>query len=182
MLFQAFGGWEIEPVQMALLCQRAENEFVGMNCGIMDQYASSVGQQDTVLLLDCRSITSQAKPFAPGVQVMACDTRSERRLLDSEYDERRWQCEQGVAILSKAYPEVQSLRDVTLQQLDEHKTDLAKVVYDRCRFVIEENQRVLAIADAIASGEHADSGQLMLESFQGARDLYEIVSDEMIAM
>jgi galactokinase len=182
VLFEELGDWSLDPVRRALLCQRAENEFVGMNCGIMDQYASSVGKVDTVLLLDCRSLTSQAKPFAPGVQVIACDTRAERSLVDSEYHERRSQCEQGVAVLAKAYPEIQSLRDVSLQQLDEHKSDVDAVVYKRCRFVIEENQRVLAIAEAVSCGDHARAGEMMLDSFQGADDLYEIVSDEMIAM
>jgi len=182
VLFETLADWSLDPVKRALLCQRAENEFVGMNCGIMDQYASSAGKQDTVLLLDCRSITSQAKPFAPGVHVIACDTRAERSLLDSEYHERRSQCEQGVATLANTYADIQSLRDVSLQQLDEHRAELDTVVYNRCRFVIEENQRVLAVAEAVSRGDHVHAGQMMLESFQGAHDLYEIVSDEMIAM
>jgi galactokinase len=182
VLFETLGDWELDPVQMAILCQRAENEFVGMNCGILDQYSSTMGKVGNVLLLDCRSITSETKPVAPGVQVMICDTRAERALVGSEYSERRAQCEEGVRILSGFYPLVKSLRDVTLEQLAAHKADLDPVVYRRCHFIIQENQRVLDIADALAAGHHISAGGLASDSFAGARDEYEIVSSEMIAM
>jgi len=181
-LFQTLADWRVDPVQKAILCQRAENEFVGLNCGIMDQYSSAMGEEGKVLLLDCRSITSETKPIAPGVQVMICDTRAERALTGSEYPERRAQCEQGVRILKEFYPEIKSLRDASLEQVRAHKADLDPIVYNRCHFIVEENQRVLDIADALAAGEHYKAGQLAVESFRGARDLYEIVSREMIAM
>ncbi len=182
VLFRTLGGWTIDPVQMALLCQRAENEFVGMNCGILDQYSSAMGVKNSVLLLDCRSITSETRPIAPGVQVMICDTRAERALTGSEYPERRAQCEKGTRVLGGFYPEIKSLRDATLDQLRKHQSDMDPVIYRRCHFIIEENQRVLDIAEALASGDHQEIGNLALESFKGARDLYEIVSSEMIAM
>ncbi len=181
-LFQALADWQVDPVQKAILCQRAENEFVGLNCGILDQYSSAMGEEGRVLLLDCRSITSETKPIAPGVQVMICDTRAERALTGSEYPERRAQCEEGAFVLGEFYPEIKSLRDASLEQVQAHEADLDPVVYKRCHFIVEENQRVLDIADALAVGEHHKAGQLAVESFQGARDLYEIVSDEMIAM
>ena len=181
-LFQALADWQVDTVQKAILCQRAENEFVGMNCAILDQYSSAMGEEGKVLLLDCRSITSETKPIAPGVQVMICDTRAERALTGSEYPERRAQCEQGACILGGFYPEIKSLRDASLEQVQLHKADLDPVVYKRCHFIVEENQRVLDIADALATGQHQKAGQLAVESFQGARDLYEIVSKEMIAM
>jgi galactokinase len=182
VLFEALGDWRIDPVQMALLCQKAENEFVGMNCGILDQYSSVMGQEGSVLLLDCRSLTSETRPIAPGLKVMICDTRAERALTGSEYPERRAQCEQGAHILSGFYPAVKSLRDVTLEQLQAHKADMELVVYKRCKFILEENQRVLALASALAAGNQVEIGRLAVQSFQGARDLYEIVSREMIAM
>jgi galactokinase len=182
VLFEALSGWQIDPVRMALLCQKAENEFVGMNCGILDQYSSAMGQEGNVLLLDCRSITSETRPIAPGVQVMICDTRAERALTGSEYPERRAQCEKGARILSTFYPEIKSLRDATLEQLQSHVADLEPVVYNRCKFIIEENQRVLAIASALEAGDHAEIGRLAVQSFRGAHDLYEIISGEMIAM
>jgi galactokinase len=181
-LISALSGQEIDPVIIAKMCQRAENEFVGMNCGILDQYTSAMGQKGSTLLLDCRSITHQIKPIAPGITVMICDTRAERALTGSEYPERRAQCEQGALILSGFYPEVKTLRDANLKQLQAHKLDLDPVVYRRCHFIIEENQRVLAMAEALVSGNHAEAGRLANESFTGARYLYEIVSHEMIVM
>jgi galactokinase len=182
VLFEALGDWQIDPVQKALLCQRAENQFVGMNCGILDQYSSAMGQDGNVLLLDCRTLSSKTSPIAPGVQVIICDTRAERALTGSEYPERRAQCEQGVHILSGFYPQVKSLRDVTLEHLQAHITDLDPIVYKRCKFIIQENQRVLDMASALASGDQTEIGRLALKSFEGARDLYEIVSYEMNAM
>ena len=181
-LFSAISNLNVDPVVIAKMTQRAENEFVGLNCGILDQYSSAMGQANSVLLLDCRSITSVIKPIAPGVEVMICDTRAERSLTGSEYDERRAQCEEGVGILAGFYPNIRALRDVTLEQVQTHKNDLPPIVYKRCHFIVEENQRVLAIAEALAVGDHTQAGLLMNESFQGARDLYEIVSAEMIAM
>jgi len=182
VLFEALGDWQIDPVQRALLCQRAENQFVGMNCGILDQYSSVMGREGSVLLLDCRSITSETRPIAPGVQVMICDTRAERALTGSEYPERRAQCEQGARILSGFCPEIKSLRDATLEDLHAHIAHLDPVVYKRCKFIIEENRRVLDIARALVAGDDAEIGCLAVKSFEGARDLYEIVSCEMIAM
>jgi len=181
-LFAHISELRIEPVTVAKLCQRAENEFVGMNCGILDQYSSTMGSANNVLLLDCRTITHMTKPIAPGIQVMVCDTRAERALTGSEYPERRAQCEEGVRILAGFYPGILSLRDVSLEQVQAHKSDLDPVVYNRCRFIVEENQRVLDIANALAAGEHHRAGELANKSFQGARDLFEIVSEEMFAM
>ena len=181
-LFNMLGDLNIDPVQMALLCQRAENEFVGLNCGILDQYSSAMGRAGCVLLLDCRKLTSQTKPLADGIRVVVCDTRAKRELTGSEYSERRGQCEEGVRILTGFYPGVQALRDVDLEQLESHRAALAGVVYRRCRFIIEENQRVLDIADALARGDRKHISSLMTASYVGARDLYEISCDEMEMM
>jgi galactokinase len=181
-LLASLSGQDIDPLIIAKMAQRAENEFVGMNCGILDQYSSVMGQEGRMLLLDCRSITHQAKPIAPGLLMMICDTRAERALTGSEYPERRAQCERGAKILSGFYPEIRTLRDATLDQLQAHKNDLDPVVYKRCHFIIQENQRVLHTAQALASGNHVEAGRLANESFAGARDLYEVVSTEMIAM
>lgn len=178
----ALGDLDIDPVLMAKLCQRAENEFVGMNCGILDQYSSAMGKVNSVILLDCRSISHEIKPIAPGIQVMICDTRARRELTGSEYPERRAQCEQGVRDLAGFYSGIHSLRDVSLNQLHAHKDDLDPVVFNRCKFIIEENQRVLDISKALATGNHEAVGQLALNSYEGARYLFEIVSDEMNAM
>jgi galactokinase len=182
VLFDTLAVLNMDPVRMALLCQRAENEFVGMNCGILDQYSSAMGRTGSVLLLDCRDLSSQTKPLADGIRVVICDTRAKRELTGSEYPERRAQCEEGVRILSGFYPGIWALRDVDLEQLESHKVDLPGVVYRRCRFIIEENQRVVDIADALTDGNREQILALMAASYAGARDLYEISSDEMEMM
>jgi len=182
VLFRAMGGWEIDPVQMALLCQRAENEFVGMNCGILDQYTSVMGQAGCALLLDCRNLTGQPVTLPDGVQVVICDTQAERELTGSEYGERRAQTEEGAQLLARFYPGVTALRDVTLEQFLEHEAVLPPLVARRCRFVIEENERVLQLAERLPTNDQTAICILMTTSYEGARDLYEIVSSEMAAM
>jgi len=182
VLFRTIGGWEIDPVQMALLCQRAENEFVGMNCGILDQYTSVMGQAGCALLLDCRNLTSKPVTLPDDVQVVICDTQAERELTGSEYGERRAQTEEGARLLARFYPEVTALRDVTLEQFLEHETDLPPVVARRCRFVIEENERVLRLAERLPTDDRTAICALTTTSYKGARDLYQIVSPEMAAM
>ena len=182
VLFRALGDLEIDPVQMALLCQRAENEFVGMNCGILDQYSSAMGRAGSVLLLDCRDLSSKTKPLAGGIQVVVCDTRAQRELTGSEYPERRAQCEEGVRILANFYPGIQALRDLSIEQLEFHKATLPGMVYRRCRFIIEENQRVLDMADALTAGGRDQISVLAAASYAGARDLYEISCEEMELM
>jgi galactokinase len=181
-LLQALGGWTIEPVQMALLCQKAENVFVGMNCGILDQYTSVLGRARHALLLDCRDLSSQPVTVPEDIQVVICDTCAKRELTGSEYGERRAQCEQGVRLLARRYPGIQALRDVTIEQFEVYGAELPPVVAKRCRFVIEENARVLALADVVPQGEREAVRELMVASYEGARDLYEIGSDEMEAM
>jgi len=182
VLFRDLGGWAIEPLQVALLCQRAENSFVGVNCGILDQYTSVHGRDGCAVLLDCRHLTGQATAIEPGIQVVICDTRFKRELSGSEYAERRAQCEQGAAILAGHHPEIRTLRDASLDQLDAHAGDLPDVVRRRARFIIEENRRVLDLAGALSAGDRAAIGALAAASFAGARDLYEISVPAMESM
>ena len=145
--FRLAGGFEIDAVEMALLGQRAENEFVGVPCGILDQYSSALGLEGCSLLLDCRDLSSRAVPIAEGIAVVICDTRAERNLAGTEYRSRRAQCEEGVRILQGAYPEISALRDVSMAQFEAGAADLPDVVAKRCRFIVEENQRVLDLAE-----------------------------------
>lgn len=181
-LFRTLGGWAIEPVQLALLCQKAENTFVGVNCGILDQYTSALGQAGHAILLDCRHLSSEAVAIDPGIRVVIGNTAARRALTGSEYPERRAQCEQGAARLAAWYPGVKTLRDVTLDQLAARLADLSETVARRARFIIEENQRVLALAKALPAGDVAAIRQLTTDSFAGARDLYEISIPAMEAM
>ncbi|MCK5428269.1 MAG: galactokinase [Anaerolineales bacterium] len=182
VLFDHLGDLNINPVDIAKLCQRAEREFVGMNCGILDQYSSAMGKAGQVLLLDCRYIRSETRPIAGDLQVVVCDTRAPRALTGSEYPERRAQCEQGARLLSQFYPEIKTLRDASLEQLDAQKNDMPEVVARRCRFIIQENQRVLDMAEALAEPDYDQIGWLAGESFAGARDLYQISCNEMEKM
>jgi galactokinase len=168
--------WDIDPVRSALLCQRAENDFVGMNCGVLDQYSSTLGQAAHSLLLDCRKLTHRTTSLPDDLQVVICDTRVKRELTGSEYGERRAQCEEGVLRLADFYPGVTHLRDLTLEQLIEHEADLPEVVAKRCRFIIEENLRVLEMAEALSADDRAAIRGLTEASYAGARDLYEIVA------
>ncbi len=182
LLFTALGSLSIDPVRMAILCQRAENEFVGMNCGILDQYTSALGRPGGALLLDCRSITSETIPLAAGYQVVICDTRAPRALTGSEYPQRRAQCEAGVRLLSAFYPGIESLRDVSLARFEAREANLPPLIARRCRFVIEESQRAQDLAAALPAGDGRVIGSLMAASFAGARELYSIISPEMEAM
>ncbi len=181
-LFQVTCGVTLTPVQTAVLCQCAENTFVGVNCGILDQYTSAAGQAGHAILLDCRDLTHQAAAIPASIRVVICDTRARRELTGSEYPQRRAQCEAGAARLAQYYPGVRALRDVTLDQLLAHAADLDEVVLRRCRFIVEENQRVLDLAEALPANDRARIDALTAASFAGARDLYEICSPEMLAM
>ncbi len=182
VMFQLVSGFRIDPVQLALIGQQAENKFVGVNSGILDQYSSALGQAGCTLLLDCKQLTSRHVPIAPGLQVVICDTRARRTLAGTEYGERRAQCEQGVRLLQQWYPDITALRDVTLEQFNAHEKDLPYIVAKRCRFIIEENQRVLDLAEALTAGNAACLQPLFAASYAGARDLYEIGAPAMEAM
>lgn len=182
LMFQQLGEWDIDPLAFALLCQRAENQFVGVNCGILDQFSSVFGRAGCALLLDCRQLTGEPVPLHESMGIVICDTRAKRELRGSEYSMRRAQCEQGVQLLKEFYPQICALRDVSLAQLDAHQGDLPEPVIRRCRFVIEENERVLGTRRVLPTGAHDAIRALTDGSFAGARDLYEIVSPEMERM
>ncbi len=174
--------WQVGPVDTALLCQRAENEFVGVNSGILDQYSSAMGKAGHALLLDCRHLTSSNASVPEDVQIVICDTKATRELSGSEYGDRRAQCEEGVQILSEFYPEITALRDLSLEQFAVHEVDLPPIVAKRCRFIIEENQRVLDLAEALSADDRTAISELTAASYRGARDLYEIGAPAMEAM
>jgi galactokinase len=173
MVFRALGGWELSGERIAQLCQRAENEYVGMNCGILDQFSSCLGRAGCALLLDCRDLSTRPVHLAEGIRVAICDTKSPRELVGGEYGARRARCEAGAAMLGVA-----ALRDATMAQAASLSGDVRK----RCEFIVGENERVLAMADALAVGDRGAIRRLCAESFAGARDLYEICSPSMLTM
>lgn len=176
-VFQQLGGWRLAPLETARLCQRAENRFVGVNCGILDQFTSCMGRQGCALLLDCRDLSSRPVAVADDLRVVICDTRSKRELAGSEYGERRAQCEHGARLLGAG-----ALREVDAARFQQHEHRLPPDVARRCRFIIEEHARVLELADALPGGDRAAIRRLTAGSFEGARLLYQISSPAMEAM
>ena len=178
----ANSGLKIDNRELALLCQRAENEFVGARVGIMDQFISLFGQAQKALLLDCRSLEFKLLPLPDNVRLIICNTMVKHELASSAYNERRAQCEEGVRHLARFFANVRALRDVTLEQLEQHRSGLSEVVYRRCRHVITENARVLAAGDALEQHDLPYFGTLMGESHLSLRDDYEVSSDELDLM
>ncbi len=173
--FQGLTGFEMDPVDMALLCQRAENEFVGMNCGIMDQFIAILGRKGHALLIDCRSLEYELVPIpADGHKFVICDTRVPRELVDSEYNTRRAQCEEAVRLLQQRLPEIKALRDVTVADLEAHGSLLPEQVRKRARHVVTENQRVLDTVGALKRGDLAGVGHLLTESHASHKCDYEV--------
>ncbi len=169
-------------VQIAKAAQHAENAFVGVNCGIMDQFISTLGEEGNALLIDCRSLEYQRVPFPAGASLVIGNTKASRSLASSAYNERRAQCEEGVAALQVALPGITALRDVTSAQLEAHKELLSPVVYRRCRHVVGENERVAATVQALAAGDLDEVGRLMNASHESLRYDYEVSSDALDAM
>lgn len=178
----ANSGLQVERRELARLCQRAENEFVGARVGIMDQFVSLFGKEQRVLLLDCRSLEFELLPLPDNVRLIICNTMVKHELASSAYNERREQCEAGVKHLSKLLPDIRALRDVTLEQLEKSGSDLPDVVYRRCRHVITENARVLSAAVALQRRDLNSFGELMAESHRSLRDDYEVSCRELDLM
>lgn len=162
-------GLDISQAEIALNGQQAENQFVGCNCGIMDQMISASGKTDHALLLDCRSLETRLIPMPSDLAVLIINSNVRRGLVDSEYNTRRQQCEHA----ARHYG-VKALRDLDLAALEAGKTDLDETSYRRARHVVGENARTLAAADALASGDLVRLGELMAESHTAMRDDFEI--------
>jgi len=178
----ANSGLEIDKRELALLCQRAENEFVGAHVGIMDQFVSLFGHAQKALLLDCRSLEFKLLPLPDNVRLIICNTMVKHELASSAYNERRAQCEEGVRLLSRVYPNVRALRDVSIEQLEQHRSELPEVIYRRCRHVVTENARVIEAGAALERHDLKRFGKLMAESHVSLRDDYEVSADELDLM
>jgi galactokinase len=174
-------GQSIESMQLAKICQRAENVYVGMRCGIMDQFASIHGRAGHAMLLDCRSLEHRFLSLQ-SAQLVICNTMVRHRLAGSEYNLRREQCEQGVQALARIIPGIVALRDVSTELLRQNKETLDELIYRRCRHVVTENERVIAAASALEAGDLPVFGRLMRESHVSLRDDYEVSCDELDLM
>jgi galactokinase len=173
---------EIDRTQLALLCQQAENEFVGARCGIMDQFVASHGKRGQALLLDCRSLEYRPLPLPDDAVLAICNTMVKHSIAKGEYNRRRAECEAGVRALSKYLPQVRALRDVTPENLERYGHDLPEVIVRRCRHVIGENARVLKAATALERGDLPAFGNLMLESHRSLREDFAVSCSELDLM
>lgn len=168
-LWNEISGFGISKQQLALKCQRAENEFVGVNCGSMDQLASALGQESHALFIDTRSLEVTPVPIPSSISLVVCDTGVKRGLVDSAYNERRSECNQACAILEKP-----SLREVTVNELECKKSDLGDLLYRRALHVVTENQRCLDFAEALKSNDLSSMGKLLAQSHESLRNNYEV--------
>jgi len=173
-------GFGLTRMQLAKVGQLAEHNYAGVRCGIMDQFASLHGQKDMLMKLDCRSLEYELVPFQlNGYKVILLDTNVKHTLASSEYNVRRSQCEEGVGVIAKKHPQVQSLRDVTLEMLAEVKDEVSPVVYNRCEYVVKENIRLNTACEALKNGDILLFGSEMYGSHEGLSKFYEVSCDEL---
>lgn len=168
-------GRELPRLEIARLCQRAEREFVGMPCGIMDQYASVFGEEHRAILLDCRSVTHEYVPIPDGVEIVVANTMVKHELGSSAYRQRVAECQEALS----HFPGRESLRDVTLADLERASRQIPETPLARARHVILENQRVLDFLAAARSGDLAAMGRLMVESHRSLQHDYEVSCEEL---
>ncbi len=170
----------LDRLQIAKMAQKAENEYVGLNCGIMDQFASVFAQEGKVIRLDCQTLEYTYFPFRlSGYSLVLCDTTVKHSLATSEYNTRRAECERGVAILKKYYPTITSLRDVTTEQVAHHRLELGDVLYRRCKFITSELLRVLEACESLAEDNAQNLGALMYATHDGLQFDYEVSCPEL---
>ena len=169
--------------EIALLGQRAENRFVGMNCGIMDQFISLHGEKDHALFLDCRTLEYRMVPLpSDTVRVVICNTMVKHELGSSEYNKRRAECEKGVQLMQADDSGIKALRDVSLEQFHNVESRLPQIVRKRCRHVISENDRTLQSVEALKNNQLSRFGELMNASHDSLRDDYEVSCTELDTM
>ncbi len=182
VFLQKTSGFELPDLDLVKAAQSAENQFVEVNCGIMDQYASYLSKAGHALLIDCKSLKCGWVPMKGPVKVVVCDTRVKRTLANSAYNDRRKECERGLRALNARLPAVQSLRHLTLEDLKKHQGLLDPVALKRVRHVVTENQRVLDAVAALEKGDYQAMGRLMVESHESLKNDYEVSCRELDVM
>ncbi|MBI4789299.1 MAG: galactokinase [Chloroflexi bacterium] len=175
--FQAFGGFSISQVETAQLCQKVENEFLGVQTGIMDQFISALAKAGHALLIDCRDLSYQHVPMPQGATVVVCDTTKRRGLVTSKYNTRRAECEEAARLMGVAL-----LRDVSPTDLGRFETDMPPTVAKRARHVVAENARVLEAVAAMKQNNLPTFGTLMNQSHESLRNDYEVSCPELDTM
>jgi galactokinase len=172
--FQLLNQLNILGEELALLAQGAENSFVGVQSGIMDQFISVLGRANHALLLDCRDLNYRLIPIPATTAIVVCDSRVERTLAGSAYNQRRKECDEAVRLFKQWYPKITALRDITLEQFQQHEAQLPEPVRARARHVVSENERAVRGAAALESGDVTTFGRLMNESHASLRGDYEV--------
>ncbi|WP_040951617.1 galactokinase [Gorillibacterium massiliense] len=182
--FMASEGHPIDRVELALVAQESENQFMGVNVGIMDQFAVANGKKDHAILLKCNDLTYELVPFqAKGYKLVIGNTNKRRGLVDSEYNARRAQCEQAVAYLREAFPDLTLLGEINAQQLKDNEHLIPdETVRKRARHVIEENDRVLKSVEALKGNNLETFGKLMIASHESLKNQYEVTCKELDVM
>jgi galactokinase len=176
----SISGQKVDKVTLALAGQRAEHEYVGIKCGIMDQLVAAMGEAGHALLIDCRSLSAEAVPLeTTSTCVVICDSGVKHELSSSEYNTRREECERGVEILKSFLPGILALRDVSVADFEHYEEKLPEPVRRRCRHVVTENERTLRAAEALRQGRLEEMGRLMERSHVSLRDDYEVSCAEL---
>ncbi len=171
---------DIEKLELVKIAQKAEHTFAGVLCGIMDQFASVHGKKDHVIKLDCRSLEYEYVPLKlEGYKLLLLNTNVKHSLASTEYNTRRQQCEQGVALVKAHHPQVKSLRDVTPEMLEQYVAPADETIYRRCKYVVEENIRLLSGCEDLKNGHIEDLGQKMFATHKGLSKEYEVSCQEL---
>lgn len=166
--------------ELALIGQATEHNYVGVKCGIMDQFISLFGEAGKVLKLDCRDLSHELVPFDPkGYKLVLIDSMVKHSLASSEYNVRREQCEKGVAAIQKQETGINSLRDVSMEMLNKYKNEMEPIVYQRCSYVVKEDQRLLDGCEALKAGDYNYFGKKMYETHDGLSKDYGVSCDEL---
>lgn len=180
--WQTLGNWTLPAMQRALLGQKAENQYVGVNCGIMDQFASACGVENNLLLLDCRSLQWKTIPLPDDIAIVIADTTVRRKLTSGEYNKRRSACEEAVRLLQEDLPSIKSLRDISVEDFNRLSGKLPGEVSKRARHVVEEIERTRQVEALLDAGNIQRFGELMNECHVSLRDLYEVSCPELDVM
>ncbi len=176
------GSWLVTSMHLAQLCQKAENRYVGVNCGIMDQFASACGEPGRLMLLDCRSLEYRSLPLPENTSIVVADTTVRRKLSTAGYNERRAACEEAVRLLTRDLPGIKALRDVSVESFNRFSRQLPVMVEKRARHVVEEIERTRLAIPYLEQGKTSEFGQLMNACHLSLRDLYEVSIPELDTM
>jgi len=182
VLWQELGGWDMDRLTLARLCQEAENHYVGVNCGLMDQFAVANGVEDHAMAFDTRSLEWRAIPLPPKTSIIIADSGVRRSLVGSAYNDRRRACEEAVRLLGQRLPGIRTLRDVTPLDFSRFSSLLPDETRLRAQHIVEEISRVNQALEILKKGDAQGFGKLMFTTHESLRDLYEVSCDELDAL